>query len=332
MNILAPISIGDLPLPPEDKQGWPWDIDNTIPERKPIDLDWPCLSIITPSYNQGEFIEETIRSVLLQGYPNLEYIIIDGGSTDNTLEIIKKYEPYISYWVSEPDQGQTDALNKGIQKITGEVFAWLNSDDFYVPHTFHLIGKAFRDHSFDICYGKCEFIDTEGKFLFDWPYVDSLTLARVIADNLVPQPSCFLNAQAIKANGPLSQELQYSFDYEYWVRLLFNNAKIQSIPALFSKYRLHDQSKTQTSRLKFDAEMEMIHQNLLEKDSGPVVKQAIANCYKRFAHEHYYWYDDRERSIYYFHRMLRMCPWVCDIEALKIYVKNLLHRRHYANS
>src|ERR1700738_1526878 len=109
--------------------GWPWTTETPrLPAVRPDGSRWPRITIVTPSFNQGQFIEETIRSVLLQGYPNLEYIIIDGGSTDNTVEIIKKYEPWIACWVSEKDRGQSDALNKGFARATGQILAWLCSD------------------------------------------------------------------------------------------------------------------------------------------------------------------------------------------------------------
>lgn len=121
---------------------WVWrEMPIEISERMPSGKPWPKISIVTPSFNQGKYIEETIRSVIMQGYRNLEYIVIDGGSTDNTVEIIKKYEANITYWVSEKDKGQTHAINKGFEKATGSILAYLNSDDVYLPYTFSLIAE-----------------------------------------------------------------------------------------------------------------------------------------------------------------------------------------------
>src|SRR5262245_29806610 len=123
-------NLSDLPSPPPNRQGWPWTqegaprLDGTPGEC------WPRISIVTPSYNQGRFLEETIRSVLLQGYPDLEYIVIDGGSADDSVEIIRKYERWLSFWVSERDRGQVDAINKGLRRCSGVLRNWLNSDDF----------------------------------------------------------------------------------------------------------------------------------------------------------------------------------------------------------
>ena len=124
---------------------------------------YPKISIVTPSFNQGKYIEQTIQSVLDQDYPNLEYIIIDGGSTDETVEIIKKYEHKIHYWVSEPDKGQTDGINKGFAKCTGEIFNWINSDDYYEPGTFYKLAKLFTEHPYvDVVCGK-EWSFNDGK-------------------------------------------------------------------------------------------------------------------------------------------------------------------------
>jgi glycosyltransferase involved in cell wall biosynthesis len=120
-------------------------------------MRWSRISIVTPSYNQGQFLEETIKSVLSQNYPNLEYIIIDGSSTDNSADIIKKYEKHLAYWVSEKDNGQADAINKGFARATGEIFGWINSDDLYLPDTLHRVGEYWRT------YPGCQFLTGDGE-------------------------------------------------------------------------------------------------------------------------------------------------------------------------
>ena len=133
-----------LPPAPAHCTGWPWTTHTTATPA--TELSWPRISIVTPSYNQGHYLEETIRSVLLQGYPNLEYIVIDGGSQDNSLEIIQKYQPWIAYWHSQPDRGQADALNQGFARATGEICAYLNSDDLFLPNTLFSVAIAFAQH------------------------------------------------------------------------------------------------------------------------------------------------------------------------------------------
>jgi glycosyltransferase involved in cell wall biosynthesis len=141
------LTLKDLPAPPQGKIGWPWiERSSQLPDKMTDGSAWPHISIVTPSYNQGQFIEETIRSVLLQGYPNLEYIIIDGGSTDNTVEIIEKYESWISYWVSEKDSGQSDALNKGFAIGDGQICAYINSDDIFLPNALSKVSLAYAEN------------------------------------------------------------------------------------------------------------------------------------------------------------------------------------------
>ena len=128
--------IDQLPAPPKGKKGWPWTVQTDLPkETMPNGEPWPRISLVTPSYNQGRYIEETIRSVLLQNYPNLEYVIIDGGSTDETLAILQKYEHWLTYWASEPDHGQSHAINKGFQRCTGTILNWLCSDDILLEES-----------------------------------------------------------------------------------------------------------------------------------------------------------------------------------------------------
>src|SRR5262249_31521224 len=164
-NMQCP-KMSELPVPPSGNTGWPWTEESRrLPSQRPEGGSWPCLSVITPSFNQSQFIEETIRSVLLQGYPNLEYFIMDGGSADGSVEIIEKYSPWLSYWVSQPDRGQSDATNRGLTLASGDFATWINSDDL-------LSKNALVEHALRIGFvpgtvyvGDCIYIDENGKVL-----------------------------------------------------------------------------------------------------------------------------------------------------------------------
>ena len=160
-------SLKELPSPPNEKIGWPWSVESEdILFQFDDDLPLPKISVVSPSYNQGQYLEETIRSVLLQGYPNFEYIIHDGGSTDNAIEILKKYDKWLTYWVSEPDRGQSHAINKGIQRATGELIFWLNSDDLVLPGAFFKVALAYVAHpEYKIISGQAKLIDQDSEVI-----------------------------------------------------------------------------------------------------------------------------------------------------------------------
>ena len=136
--------LNELPPPPTGQVGWPWTEETPpLPPTAPGGHPWPLISIVTPSFNQGAYLEEAIRSILLQGYPNLEHILIDGGSTDGSVAIIKKYERWFTHWVSERDRGQAHAINKGLARCTGEIFNWINSDDYLMAGALRKIAATF---------------------------------------------------------------------------------------------------------------------------------------------------------------------------------------------
>jgi glycosyltransferase involved in cell wall biosynthesis len=176
---------------------------------------YPKISIVTPSYNQGKYLEETILSVIKQNYPNLEYIIIDGGSTDNSVEIIKKYEKYLTYWVSEKDNGQSDAINKGLKRCTGEIFNWLNSDDYLEPNALFKIAEAYKKNPQKkvFCFGMYHFVDGEKK-LFEKQNNPENEL-QCYCNPIMQQPSMYYSMDAIKLLGPINLYLHYSMDYEW---------------------------------------------------------------------------------------------------------------------
>lgn len=210
------------------------------------------ISIITPSYNQGEFIERTIQSVLAQDYLNLEYIIIDGNSADNSVEIIKKYEDKLTYWVSEPDKGQTDAINKGFEIATGDIVAWLNSDDTYEPGALETISKVFLKYpDIDLIYGDCNIIDKKDKIIgkMDGGYFShKKNLLNLICT--IPQPATFFRRKILNEIGYLDSNLNFSMDFEYWVRASSKGIKMKHISNKIANFRWYQETKSSQISLK----------------------------------------------------------------------------------
>ena len=252
--LTSPLSIKNL-LPTTNKTGWPWQQSSQKILNLPShDFKLPKITIITPSYNQGQYIEETIRSVLLQGYPNLEYIIIDGGSTDNTIDIIKKYEPYLTYWVSEPDRGQTHAINKGLTKATGEIIAYLNSDDYYLPNTFFKVAKSFRSFpDADLFHGRCRYVNETGEKIGEqWGNISHF--AEIIdlwgvwwQKQQFVQPEVFWTKRITNKVGLFNEDLYFVMDYDYWCRILQSNGKVGKIDAELTCFRFTSEQKSNQS-------------------------------------------------------------------------------------
>ena len=276
------LTLKDLPPAPEGKTGWTWtEQTEPLPHRMADGSDWPLISIVTPSYNQGEFIEETIRSVLLQGYPNLEYIIIDGGSNDNSVEIIRKYEKFLAYWVSEQDEGQSHAINKGFKMLTGEIVAFLNSDDLYMPNALEFVSQyLIQNPKYDFICAQTKFIDTNSKptngfeSLFMVP-INHITKKEEIQ---VAQPSTFFYSSVFQKIGFLNQNLKYCFDYEFWLRAFLAGLNFGASEKIISLFRLHNDSKTMTaySRGEFDRDFINIYQSFLAiKTLDPLYKQGL---------------------------------------------------------
>ena len=233
----------------KDRTGWPW-VSDSVPAvlvAADPEIEWPKVSIITPSYNQGEYIEETIRSVLFQDYPNLEYIIIDGGSSDNSLEIIKKYESWISHWVSEPDRGQTHAINKGLKMAEGEILAWLNSDDTYLPGAISTAVSTLRKNpEVGFVYGSAAFVNEQGEKIREYqakPLGRGYKRMRYWKGWRVPQPTLFFRRSLIDKFGYLDETYNYSLDYEWVIRISQSENSI-CMNDTIATYRRHQMSKT----------------------------------------------------------------------------------------
>lgn len=226
----------------------------------------PTISIITPSFNQAEFIEETIGSVLSQGYPHLDYWVIDGGSTDGTLNILKKYKGRLNY-ISERDAGQTHAINKGLERSKGDVLAYLNSDDLYAPGTLGKVGKIFTNKKIHWLTGDYQMIDESGNKIRTFiPTYKSWLLSRFTpgllrsTNSIIPQPSTFWSREAYERVGKFNHSLHYAMDYDYWLRLS-QQYQLTYLPEVLSYFRSHDQSKSNTG---YRAQFKEEHQVLLD--------------------------------------------------------------------
>lgn len=273
----------DLPDPPEGKTGWPW----TPAQRGDLASgnsisEGPAITIVTPSFNQGDFIEETIRSILLQNYERVELVIIDGGSTDSTIQVIKKYEKYLKHWETERDEGQTHALNKGIIHGTGEIFNWINSDDFLEPDALALIKQSWNRGA--ILAGAVRLFSTnESTILMN---ANLSTQALVAGGACYVQPGVWLNLARVKKIGPFDQSYHYCFDRKHLMMYLDQYESVTYIENLLANYRLHQTSKTVSIPEGFSKEMGILARdvklNLTRQDN--IEAMAIIE-------RHYEWYE-----------------------------------------
>jgi glycosyltransferase involved in cell wall biosynthesis len=246
-------------------------------------MNYPKISIITPSFNQGQYIEQTILSVISQGYLNLEYIIIDGGSTDQTVDILKKYEKHLAGWVSEPDRGQSHAINKGLARATGEVFNWLNSDDLLAPGSLHAIGGQFSRADTRVLCGYCRiFEDQTGNTV----RLDRMGIKEnaeeTVLNHKMNQPSTFFRLDAIRQLGGVNENLHFVMDLDLWIRYLLTHglAGVKTSEEVLSDFRLHQESKTvgATTRME-NEEVRYYHSltNALDLPGG--IKEVVQRKY-----------------------------------------------------
>ncbi|MCA1899250.1 MAG: glycosyltransferase [Chloroflexi bacterium] len=211
------------------------------------------VSIVTPSFNQAAYLERTIQSVLNQDYPNIEYIVIDGGSTDDSAAIIKKYADKLAYWISEKDRGQADAVNKGFARATGDIFAWLNSDDYYLEGAISAAVKVFeKNPDAALVYGNMLAVDGDGK-IFNALTYKQLTLEDLLCFQIIGQPAVFMRRSAWQAAGGLDLNLHFMLDHHLWIRIA-RRGKILRANQFWAAARYHPAAKNVAQAAAFGRE------------------------------------------------------------------------------
>ena len=241
-------------------------------------MDFPLVSIITPSYNQAEYLEATIQSVLAQEYHHLEYIIVDGGSTDGSVEIIQRYADRLAWWVSEPDAGQTEAINKGFAHASGEILAWLNSDDTYEAGAVAGAVSFLEGHpEVGLVYGDANFIDAEGRVIGKFN-AQQTSLTRLRRGGVyIPQQAAFWRADLWRQVGPLDPSFYFAMDYDLWVRLA-QVSEIRYLPGhVWANFRLHGDAKTIADDERCWPEMLRVHR----RDGGGYFSWIYARYFAR---------------------------------------------------
>lgn len=271
------------------------------------------ISVITPSFNQAEYLERTILSVISQNYPDLEYIIMDGGSTDQSVEIIKKYQRDIKHWVSEKDGGQTDAVNRGFQIATGEILGWLNSDDIYYSQTLQVVADYFSSHpECDVIYGEADYIDADDKLMDEYP-TRSWNFSKLKSGCFICQPSVFFRKSVLEEFGPLDNKLNFCMDYEYWLRCGQDKPFVY-LQGKLAASRLYAENKTIGSR-------------------PAVIEEIVQMLFGKYHHVHRRWLGEQALEITgtkrgYKPKGLSRISW--SIDALKRwYQSNIEVNRNY---
>jgi glycosyltransferase involved in cell wall biosynthesis len=239
--------------------------------------DLPLVSIITPSYNQVRFIEVTLRSVLEQDYPNIEYLVVDGASTDGSVEIIRRYADRLAWWASEKDSGQSEAVNKGLRRARGEIVGWLNSDDLYLPGAVSAAVAAFRSRpEAGLVYGDALAIDADGK-PFNVMHARQYTLADLMTFNIICQPAAFMQRSVLEQVNYLDPAYHLLMDNLLWMRMA-QNAPLVYVPQIWAAARYHTQAKNRTFGAAYGREAHVLIEDLR---SRPEFAEAIAADEKR---------------------------------------------------
>lgn len=265
-DTLDKFSVRTMPPPPPDRYGWPWTIVPHVTDSE--GGNFPKFSIVIPSYNQGQYIEETLRSILLQDYPNLEIHVVDGGSTDNTMEIVRKYEAWLSSWVSEKDKGQSDAINKGFARCSGEIFTWLCSDDLLTNGALKAVASIFTETpEVDVVAGACLLQYDDEPERSGIKQVDRKDWEQAPFIGVIWQPSCFFRRRLIGRENLVMNDLHYCMDRELWTYLWSRGTKWAWPEQCLSIFRFTGLNKSVVGGQKIIDEVETIYRSYFKKSA-----------------------------------------------------------------
>lgn len=271
----------------------------------------PFISIVTPSYNQVNFLAETIESVISQDYPHKEYLIIDGGSNDGSADLIRRYEPHLAYWVSEPDKGQAHAVNKGFARAKGEVLGWLNSDDLYLPGALTAVAEIFAAHpEVDLVYGDFIYTDVHGWPLRRRRVFPAISYNMLLFHDYLGQPAVFYRRSLLDRVGPLDESLYYCLDWDLFLRMWPRSRRLHC-PKVLATYRLAASAKSHAEDSPaFLKEMHLVQQ----RHMGQISRSAKLNrlwyrCFFYFSFAIRAWSVIRDNPLDYIRVYYRMFSW-----------------------